>query len=548
MTETSAITETTSAHLAAATTRDAFDCLTPFGWTGGLVVMMVSLAASFFAFGYFVIYWRNADMDFMVVYNALVMNDGKPQIFFDHPAYWTILSVKLWFRFLHSFGLLDAFSLSSVPSAANLLAFDQAMTEAIRAGRVVAWLTASGLILIFAGLARTIVRDWRLALLATFAFAFSGGVAVQMRILRSEMIAACFFTFALMIVIAVARRGQNGRPLALGIAAMLCMLGLENKVQVIVLIAALPLLALIFGTPSGLSTSFWKNSRTAWLFTGLSAICAALTGTAALSLLAAGLDAAFARQAGLTPLIAGRFGVYQAGLIAYVGLCMIVFAVVWKVSVAETLASMFCVIAGGAIGLLALNLQYNIGDVVAVVNPVEKMLSFADIALSHGGGLAGTFEVLWSGLIGVFRRYTFFLFTSARPTVFLIWLVVPGLFYAWRKGERQLALQVLVLMLVAAGLDALGVRRGLKSEYFVFTDPLIIIAGALLLDRFSDLRFHKWAYPIGATLMVLHVVVSQAEPVKHVMKRSGPQYICEWNQMYQPLMPMPWCAEPPVRP
>jgi hypothetical protein len=126
--------------------------------------------------------------------------------------------------------------------------------------------------------------------------------------------------------------------------------------------------------------------------------------------------------------------------------------------------------------------------------------------------------------------------------------VIPGIVYAWLKGERQLALQALLLMLVAIGLDTLGVRRGLKSEYFVFTDPLIIIAGALLLDRFSRLRFHKWAYPIGATLMALHVVVSQAEPVKHVMKRSGPQYICEWNQDYQPLMPMPWCANPPIRP
>ena len=55
-----------------------------------------------------------------------------------------------------------------------------------------------------------------------------------------------------------------------------------------------------------------------------------------------------------------------------------------------------------------------------------------------------------------------------------------------------------MLLLAAIGIDALGVRRGLKSEYFIFTDPLIILAGAILLDRLSDLRFHKWAYPIAA--------------------------------------------------
>jgi len=32
----------------------------------------------------------------MVIYNALVLNDGKPQLFFDHTGYITILSVKVW--------------------------------------------------------------------------------------------------------------------------------------------------------------------------------------------------------------------------------------------------------------------------------------------------------------------------------------------------------------------------------------------------------------------------------------------------------------------
>ena len=55
-----------------------------------------------------VIFWRNADMDFMVIYSALALNDGKPQLYFDHPAYLTILSVKFWFQLLHGLGLLDA--------------------------------------------------------------------------------------------------------------------------------------------------------------------------------------------------------------------------------------------------------------------------------------------------------------------------------------------------------------------------------------------------------------------------------------------------------
>ena len=56
-------------------------------------------------------------------------------------------------------------------------------------------------------------------------------------------------------------------------------------------------------------------------------------------------------------------------------------------------------------------------------------------------------------------------------------------------------------MLAAIAIDTLGVRRGLKAEYFIFTDPLIILAGAILLDRMRDLRFRKWTYPIALVLV-----------------------------------------------
>ena len=153
--------------------------------------------------------------------------------------------------------------------------------------------------------------------------------------------------------------------------------------------------------------------------------------------------------------------------------------------------------------------------------------------------------LLLQGIGSVLARYTFVLHSSPRPTVFLVWLIIPGIVVAWRRGERLAALQSLLLLLAAIGIDALGVRRGLKSEYFIFTDPLIILAGAILLDRMSDLRFHKWAYVAGMTLFALHIAVGQAEPVKYAFKRTGPESICEWNRHYMPLLPLPWCPPRP---
>jgi len=199
-------------------------------------------------------------------------------------------------------------------------------------------------------------------------------------------------------------------------------------------------------------------------------------------------------------------------------------AAIWRVSATETLASIFAMAAGASIALLALDLEYNTGNVIAVFNPLEKMLTFADAGTTdaaNGSNLFGMMLLLLDGVGSVLARYSFVLHSSPRPTVFLTWLIVPGIVYAWRRGERQAAIQALVLLLAAIGIDALGVRRGLKSEYFIFTDPLIILAGAVLLDRLRALRFHRWTYPIAMALFGLHIAVGQAEPVKYAFKRTG---------------------------
>src|SRR5215207_1437956 len=268
--------------------KDSFDRLTFLGWRWGLAAIIAGLAVSFVLFGYAVIYWRNADMDFMVIHSALALNDGKPQHFFDHTAYLTITSTKLWFQLLHGLGLLDAWSLSSMPPASDAAAFGAAMTHAVRAGRVLVFLIATGCVLIFAALMRAVVRDWRVAMLATLAFAFSGGIAVHSRILRSELLAACPVIFALLMLIIAGRRASVSRPLALALAAALCMLGMENKVQVILLIGTLPILVLPFGSTESASVPFWRNTPSAWGATLVSAVTAAAALWLASPLIVAG--------------------------------------------------------------------------------------------------------------------------------------------------------------------------------------------------------------------------------------------------------------------
>jgi len=205
---------------------------------------------------------------------------------------------------------------------------------------------------------------------------------------------------------------------------------------------------------------------------------------------------------------------------------------------------MFAAVAGAALALLLLNLDYNVANAIAVINPLEKMLTFADPNTANAADSASPMAallLLLQGLGSVLARYTFVLHSSPRPTVFLTWLILPGIIFAWRRSERLAALQAALLIAVAIGIDTLGVRRGLKIEYFIFTDPLIILSGAILLKQFSDLSLRRWAFPIAATLFGLHIAVGQSEPIKYAFMRKGPQSICEWNRYYMPMMSVPWC-------
>jgi hypothetical protein len=528
--------------------RDVLARLTPLGWRGGLIALILGMMASFFAFGYFAVYWRNADMDFMVIYNALLLNDGRPQEFFDHPGYLTILSVKYAFQALHAIGLLDAYSLPSIPSAGDVAAFDAAMTHAVRAGRLVALVTAIIAVLAFAALIRPLLRDWRVALLATCAFAFSGGVAVHMRILRSEMIAGSMVTLALLVLIAQCRRGSLWRPFALGIVALLSVLALENKVHVIPLLMAFPLLALAFGETEARSIPFWRSSPLAWVVAAATGVLATLLIWLAQPILAAGFDPANLAASHIQAPLLGRFGSYQIGLLACTALVAAIFAITRKVSAAETATALFALAGGGALGLLALDIVFNPANAVAVLNPVEKMQNFSTMPDASSGNLSAVIELFTDNFIAVLKRYSFVFYTSARPTIFVLWLVLAGIAYALWMRKWRLALQAALLVGVAACIDTLGVPRGLKSEYFILSDPFIIIAAALLLDEMVQVTRMRWALTAGIGLLAVHVLVAHPEPIKMMTKKSGPEYICYWNQLYQPLLPMPWCAQPAIKP
>ena len=504
----------------------AFERLVPLNWRGELLLFCAGMLLSFFVAGFWYPYWRIADMDFWVVYNAFLLNVPLPQEYFDHPGYLSILFLSSWLRLLHALGIVNVVSLSALPPVSDAAAFTQAWTAATRAGRVLSLAYAMGFVLAFAYLLRVFVRDWRIAAFGAFLLAFSGGMAMEMRIMRTELLAATFFFCALLTLLIVAQRGERWwRPIVIGCASLLITLAMLNKIQVLFLIGALPILTLPFGSRDA-TPGFWHEPRRAWPALGIAVAVTALAVWLAKDILLTGFFGHGETSVAMPTL---KFGAtyYWPALALWIGLGMTAFAMLWRVTALETLAVMSAAVAGCMIGLLALEIRYHPNDVLVVFHPLEYMLAWAtgsDPQLA--GGFAARAKFLLEAIAGVIARRTFVLASSPRPTIFLEWFVIAATIVAIRRRDWRLVLQVGALMLTDWSIDTLNMARGLKQEYFLLTDPLAIIAAALLVAKLTDLQRHRWTFSVGAALIVAHIAVSQAEPVKHIFRTDGPEVLC----------------------
>jgi hypothetical protein len=301
-----------------------------------------------------------------------------------------------------------------------------------------------------------------------------------------------------------------------------------NKIQSLFLICALPVLLCPFGPEVPPPQSFWSEPRRAWPATAIWMAIALIMTYLARDLFVTGFSSL---GTGL-PLLPLRFGAgaYWPAFACWIAIGMAAYARFWRITVAETLAAMFATVAGCMIGLLALYIRYHPNDVVVVFHQLEGMIQFAvlsDPQLSTGGMLrTHHIQYLLQAVAGVIARRTFVLASAPRPTIFLEWFVIAATVVAIRRCEWRLVLQVAALMLTDWGIDMLGMARGLKQEYFLLTDPLAIIAAVLLIAKLTGLQRHRWTYPVGAGLIVAHILVSHAEPVKHIFRTDGPEVIC----------------------
>lgn len=356
------------------------------GWSGSLALILGCFVVLFFAFGFWWPYWRVADMDTWMVYEAFLFADGLKQTYFAHPGYLTILLLGLWFDLLHGLGFLPVHALSELPPVSDTAASQSAWMHATQAARLLSLGYATVFIAAFAFLLRSLLKDWRVATLATFALAFSGGLMMEARIVRTELLAAGFAYGALLILLLAPRRSAGMRVVMIGAASLLATLAVTNKIQIVFLLMTFPPVLYFFAEgPVGPRP---RSGYRLLLACAMAAIAAAIM---AAPIVRIGLydPAAMAQRISL---LGTGFPLYQAAAAAWVAIWLTVYARKFRVGAVEAFSAAAALVAGAGLGLLILDVRFNAGNAVAVMNPIERMLEYAvmsDPRLGQAGAAFG---------------------------------------------------------------------------------------------------------------------------------------------------------------
>lgn len=347
---------------------------------------------------------------------------------------------------------------------------------------------------------------------------------------------------ALLVLTAARDPRLRWRPLLIGAASFLATLAVVAKVQAIVVVLALPPLAVVWGVRPVTPVSPGERRRL-WVLAGALGLAALAAAVPAARLV---LDA-LADRAGLVftyePLFPAVPWLYQAGVAVWILAGALLFARLWRVSAAETLGTLAAMLLGMAAGFLVLAIRYHPQNVTALLFPVEHLLYFAAWSHPELKQESGLLPLLLHGIGQVAAIRSFILEPTFRPTLVLEWFLVVAVALFWMRGDRRLAFSLAATLAIAWGIDIAFTLRSLKIDYYIYTDPLVVAAAMIAFARLPPPG--RRARLAGGAVLAVMVVASQIEPEKLVFAPHDPSLECSYLGQYAArLPPFPFCPAP----
>jgi len=426
------------------------------------------------------------DWDVRVVYEALLVFEGRAGIEYAYTGYGLFYLLAEWYRLLDLVGVLDIISIDSIPPApASNAVFQELMYWA----RTLTLILSSALVISLMFIAQIITGSRYYGFLAALAFSGTQSVNNHVVHLRSEMPSALFSYLAILfILLAVKKKADRALSLLfIGLSSFCALFSLYSKVSSISMVLILPLFPLFF-------------------FSAFPSAIKAPPGPIGIG--AAGALVALASAAGyvfLGPFI-GSMGTgayfYNGAIILYIAVCIVIFC-----RMQDQLASDM-VSAGAAIILGLAGAQFMLlgtdphAQSVSVANHIGFLagLKFAgaegDMAQSAGSMslIAGITSKLATVITKVFSESYFnFCWVCRRPSiVYLLSLITLGV--VWRKYGTVIRLRASFLILCLIFIEMIMRYHVFNSFYRMYVEGLLMATTVyyiILISRKSSMTARK---------------------------------------------------------
>jgi hypothetical protein len=506
------------------------------------------MLCSFLLVGLQAPYWHKAGANLVSVYEALLFNQGLPQEFLLYPNYLGPQLLGVWYQLLHAAHLIPYSKLAEVQTVNTIPQFDVVWQELVAWGYWYSFAIGSIYVFFATVLIRRLVGSTRVALLAGLALAFSDGVALAYRIMRPELISSALVFLALLLTLNAALATSNFiRCAMLGIAGLFVALGLTEKVQALLPALTIPVISLSFGRvdPSPDRTSEFHKIAAATLI-----VSALLIVPPTVQLMQLGTAAMLSSHLLAYRPLGNVAGTYQWLFLLYVGSCMAIYAWLWRTPPLVAITAALAVFVGLALGFLALYWRYDVEVVVAVANPIEHLhaMSATPEAALPTTSITTLVEKYVGGLFRALGVHTFIYSPTHRPTLIIEWLSIVAAFTLWRRGEKLSAMQITLLLLSAFAVDASftlrgGQAGGLRTYYTPYTDPFIVLAGAIALRRFSSEFTSRRAKTAIIALAVVYVAWGNFEPARATYDEYPKRKVCIVAAQFMKRIDIPYCRK-----
>jgi len=418
-----------------------------------------------------------SDQDFVVIYNALRMNDGLPQTMFGHTGYTYFLILSQWLQALDLINLIPISKISELPEPDQ---FESTWEVLVYAGRALSIFLSFTASFVFYFILKLVIENRNLAAAFAILFAISPGLVRHSLVMRTELPSFVFFIIALLFTLRAGRSKPWNEFYYVFLAAFFATMAVMAKMQSIPLVLALPIIGLV------INSRIRETCGPTHIIYPLPIVAAA-----SLILLAISIPAQVMVWTQTFPAMPQMKMVFNSG---YQILIMIYFITIISLynlldrrSLKEFILSISFISCGMAVAFYSNFFNHTVTNTAQLVNFIDNMSLFARKSLFIEQAPVSGFNLFvrlliefGDALTHTFQRnfFAFEIFKLPYTLAYGISALSAFYFLIYKKWRQFLIIGT--LLTIAIGMEAFSGFRNFFEHYRIYYEVWILLSSAFL--------------------------------------------------------------------